>query len=77
MTGFVLRLEPGAMHEPHWHANANEWHYVARGRTLVTLFAADKRLAVAELGVGGCGRGFRGLPRQGDHHRGDVTSGIS
>ncbi len=54
ITGMVLRLKPGALHEPHWHPNANEWHYVARGRTRVTLFAADKRLATAELGPGDC-----------------------
>jgi oxalate decarboxylase len=54
ITGVVTRLKPGAMHAPHWHPNANEWHYVARGRTRVTLFASDKRMAVAELGVGDC-----------------------
>jgi len=54
MTGMVLKLKAGAMHEPHWHPNANEWHYVAKGRARVTLFAADKRLAVAELASGDC-----------------------
>jgi oxalate decarboxylase len=54
MTGMVLKLKPGAMHEPHWHPNANEWHYVAKGRARVTLFALDKRLAAAELAVGDC-----------------------
>ena len=54
ITGMVVRLKPGAMHEPHWHATANEWHYVARGRTRVTLFAVDKRMAVAELSPGDC-----------------------
>jgi oxalate decarboxylase len=42
------------MHEPHWHTNASEWHYVARGRVRMTLFAADKRLATAELAPGDC-----------------------
>jgi oxalate decarboxylase len=54
MTGFALRLKPGAMHAPHWHANANEWLYVLKGRTRITLFAADKRMAVAELSTGDC-----------------------
>ena len=54
ITGMVLKLKPGAIHEPHWHPNANEWFYVAKGRTRVTLFAVDKRLAVAELAVGDC-----------------------
>ena len=42
------------MHEPHWHPDANEWHYVLKGRTRVTLFAPDKRVAVAELSPGEC-----------------------
>jgi oxalate decarboxylase len=54
LTGMVLKLKPGALHEPHWHADANEWHYVLKGRTRVTLFAPDKRVAVAELSPGEC-----------------------
>ncbi|MGX4805758.1 cupin domain-containing protein [Bradyrhizobium guangdongense] len=54
MTGTVLKLKPGAMHEPHWHTNANEWHYVLKGRTRVTLFAFDKRVAIADLAAGEC-----------------------
>jgi oxalate decarboxylase len=54
MTGVVTRLKPGAMHAPHWHPDANEWHYVAKGRTRVTLFATDKRVATAELSPGDC-----------------------
>jgi len=54
MTGMVLKLLPGALHDPHWHSEANEWHYVLKGRTRVTLFAPDKRLAVAELSQGDC-----------------------
>lgn len=54
ITGWLLRLKPGAMHEPHWHTNASEWHYVARGRVRMTLFAADKRLATTDLATGDC-----------------------
>jgi oxalate decarboxylase len=54
MTGTFLRLKPGAIHEPHWHPDANEWHYVLKGRSRITLFAPDKRLAVAELSAGEC-----------------------
>ncbi len=54
ITGVITKLKPGAMHEVHWHPNANEWHYLAKGRTRVTLFAPDKRLAVAELSPGDC-----------------------
>jgi len=52
ITGWLMKLQPGAMHKPHWHPNANEWHYVAKGRVRVTLFASDKRVAVAELSTG-------------------------
>lgn len=55
MTGLITRLKPGAMQELHWHPNANEWFYVAKGQVRATLFGADKRMAVAELGVGDCG----------------------
>ena len=54
LVGMVLRLKPGAAHAPHWHPASNEWHYVAKGRARVTLFATDKRLAAAEISVGDC-----------------------
>jgi oxalate decarboxylase len=54
MTGMLLRLAPGATQSAHWHPNASEWHYVVQGRTRVSLFGPDKRLAVAELGPGDC-----------------------
>jgi oxalate decarboxylase len=54
LTGIVTRLEAGAMHEPHWHTHANEWHYLAKGKVRVTLFAMDKRLATAEMSPGEC-----------------------
>ncbi|SHJ27965.1 oxalate decarboxylase [Bradyrhizobium lablabi] len=63
MTGIFLKLKPGAMHEPHWHTEANEWHYVLKGRTRVTLFAPDKRVAVAELSPGDCAY----IPRNSGH----------
>ena len=54
MTGTFLKLKPGAIHQPHWHPDANEWHYVLKGRTQVMLFAPDKRVAVADLSSGDC-----------------------
>lgn len=54
LTGTLLQLRPGAMYEPHWHPDANEWQYVLKGRTCVMLFAPDKRLAVADLSPGDC-----------------------
>jgi oxalate decarboxylase len=54
LTGIVTRLKAGAMHEPHWHPHANEWHYVSKGKVRVTLLGADKRLATAEMSPGEC-----------------------
>jgi oxalate decarboxylase len=55
MTGQVTRLEPGAMQQLHWHPSANELHYVAQGQVRMTLFASDKKMAVADLVAGDCG----------------------
>lgn len=54
MTAMFLRLKAGALQQPHWHANSNEWQYVIKGRNKITLFANDKRMAVAELLPGDC-----------------------
>jgi oxalate decarboxylase len=63
LTGMLLKLKRGAMYEPHWHPNANEWHYVLKGKTRVTLFAPDKRIATAELSAGDCAY----IPRSAGH----------
>jgi oxalate decarboxylase len=63
MTGLLVKLKRGAMYEPHWHPNANEWHYVLRGKTRVTLFAPDKRVATADLSAGDCAY----IPRSAGH----------
>ena len=60
MSGLVIRLKPGAMQELHWHPNANEWFYIAKGHARATLFGADKHMAVAELAAGDCGYFPRG-----------------
>ncbi len=54
MTGFVQILQPGAIHGPHWHPNGNEWQFLLKGRTRVTIFEAEKRMATAELAPGDC-----------------------
>ena len=54
MTGFAQTLQPGASHAPHWHPDGNEWHFLLKGRTKVTLFEAEKRIATAELAPGDC-----------------------
>lgn len=54
MTGFAQTLQPGAIHAPHWHPAGSEWHFLLEGRTKVTLFEAEKRIATAELTPGDC-----------------------
>ncbi len=54
MAGVVMVMQPGAMQPPHWHTEADEWHYVVQGRVHFTLFGPDKHVAVAELGPGDC-----------------------
>lgn len=37
IAGVSMRLEPGAMREMHWHANAAEWAYVVSGHCRTTI----------------------------------------
>lgn len=37
IAGVSIRLEPGAMRELHWHANAAEWAYVIEGSLRTTI----------------------------------------
>jgi oxalate decarboxylase len=37
VAGVSMRLEPGAMREMHWHANAAEWAYVVSGSCRTTI----------------------------------------
>jgi oxalate decarboxylase len=52
MSGGVMKLKPGALRELHWHPNANEWQYLARGRTRITLFGSNGRLATEDFSPG-------------------------
>jgi oxalate decarboxylase len=54
MTGFKAVLAPGAVHAPHWHPSANEWHFLVSGRTRVTMYEPEKRLGTAEMKPGDC-----------------------
>lgn len=54
MSGQLIRLEPAAMQTLHWHPDANEMHYVLRGKVRLTIFSTDKHLASAEVGPGDC-----------------------
>ncbi len=37
IAGVSMRLQPGAMRELHWHANAAEWAYVLKGNMRTTV----------------------------------------
>lgn len=52
MSGVVLRLEPGALRELHWHPNAAEWGYVVAGRVRMTLFGSRGRYREETLDAG-------------------------
>ena len=54
MSSWFLQLKPGALHKPHWHSNASELHYVVKGHVRMTMFGADKRMAVSDVGPGEC-----------------------
>lgn len=41
IAGVSMRLEPGAMRELHWHANAAEWAYVITGTVRTTILHPD------------------------------------
>lgn len=43
LTGVILRLEPGALRELHWHPNADEWQYYISGESEVGIFASNGR----------------------------------
>jgi oxalate decarboxylase len=52
MTGGIMKLQAGALRELHWHPNANEWQYYAKGHARVTLFGSSGRMSTAEFGPG-------------------------
>jgi oxalate decarboxylase len=43
LTSVLLKLEPGALRELHWHPNADEWHYYLQGEAEVQVFGAHRR----------------------------------
>lgn len=43
LTAALLRIEPGALRELHWHPNADEWAYVLDGTAQVSIFGAHGR----------------------------------
>ena len=46
IAGVSMRLEPGAMRELHWHANAAEWAYVVSGHCRTTILHPNGQSAI-------------------------------
>jgi oxalate decarboxylase len=55
MTGALLRINPGAMRELHWHPSADEWQYYTKGRARMTVFGSHGRARTEEFGAGDVG----------------------
>ena len=55
ITGAILDLRAGAIREPHWHPNANEWQYYIEGRARVSIFGSHGRVRTEEFGTGDVG----------------------
>lgn len=52
LTSVLQHLDPGALREMHWHPNADEWQYILKGQTRVTIFGAHGRVKTAEFKQG-------------------------
>jgi oxalate decarboxylase len=52
---FLLRMEPGALREPHWHPNAWELEYVVQGKARLGVITPDGTVDTVELGPGDVG----------------------
>ncbi len=52
MAGVLMELDPGALRELHWHAEAAEWAYVISGQTRITLTGPGGQTEVADVNAG-------------------------
>ncbi len=52
LAGVSMRLEPGAIRELHWHANAAEWAYVVAGRMRTTIVHPDGKTYIDHFSAG-------------------------
>ncbi|MDR3638184.1 MAG: cupin domain-containing protein [Isosphaeraceae bacterium] len=60
MSGVVLNLDPGAVREPHWHPNADEWQYIISGHCHIGVFGSSGRSRIEEFHQGDAGYVPRG-----------------
>ena len=54
LAGVYMTLEPGALRELHWHANAAEWAYVIEGRCRVTTIDPENQAESRGFRSGRC-----------------------
>ena len=52
LAGVYMTLEPGALRELHWHANAAEWAYVLEGNCRVTTIDPLGQCEIVDFGPG-------------------------
>ena len=52
LAGVYMTLEPGALRELHWHANAAEWAYVIEGNCRVTTIDPQNQCEIVDFGPG-------------------------
>jgi oxalate decarboxylase len=52
LAGVYMTLEPGALREMHWHANAAEWAYVIDGRCRVTTIDPENQAEIVDFSPG-------------------------
>jgi oxalate decarboxylase len=52
LAGVYMTLEPGALRELHWHANAAEWAYVIEGNCRVTTIDPAGQWETVDFGPG-------------------------
>ncbi|MEQ9690593.1 MAG: cupin domain-containing protein [Bauldia litoralis] len=52
VAGVLMQLDPGALRELHWHANAAEWGYVIDGHCRTTIVDPSSRSQAADFGPG-------------------------
>ncbi|MCP3165631.1 oxalate decarboxylase family bicupin [Myxococcus qinghaiensis] len=58
----LVEVEPGAMRELHWHANAAEWQYYISGQARMTVFASSGNAATFDYMAGDVGYVPRMMP---------------
>ena len=52
LAGVYMTLEPGALRELHWHANAAEWAYVIEGNCRVTTIDPAGQCEIVDFAPG-------------------------